>query len=147
MAGFGGLPIGLALAAVNLIGIPLTGTSVNPARSLGPAIFAGGAALTQLWLFIVAPLVGRGAGGGRAPVTHPRPRAPRCDRHMQPSGSPPPLTAHGAAGPHQAVPAAQPMTGPVNFSPGPCPGSSGTAEASRKASCSDFRPSRSGAAW
>jgi aquaporin Z len=43
---------------VHLIGIPLTGTSVNPARSLGPAIIVGGTALSQLWLFIVAPLIG-----------------------------------------------------------------------------------------
>jgi aquaporin Z len=50
--------IGLALATVHLIGIPLTGTSVNPARSLGPALIVGGDALKQVWLFIVAPLVG-----------------------------------------------------------------------------------------
>lgn len=54
----GGLAIGLALTTVHLIGIPLTGTSVNPARSIGPALFVGGSALSQLWLFIVAPLVG-----------------------------------------------------------------------------------------
>ncbi|AEW97565.1 MULTISPECIES: aquaporin [Streptomycetaceae] len=52
------LPYAAALAAVHLVGAPLTGTSVNPARSLGPALFAGGAALTQLWLFVVAPLAG-----------------------------------------------------------------------------------------
>ncbi len=56
--GFGALAIGLTLAVVHLIGIPLTGTSVNPARSLGPALFAGGSSLSQLWLFIVAPLAG-----------------------------------------------------------------------------------------
>jgi aquaporin Z len=56
--GFGGLAIGLALVVVHLIGIPLTGTSVNPARSLGPALIVGGDALKQLWVFIVAPLVG-----------------------------------------------------------------------------------------
>ena len=54
----GGIAIGFALATVHLIGIPLTGTSVNPARSIGPAIFVGHDALSQLWLFIVAPLVG-----------------------------------------------------------------------------------------
>jgi aquaporin Z len=54
----GGVAIGLALATVHLIGIPLTGTSVNPARSIGPALFVGGSAMSQLWLFIVAPLVG-----------------------------------------------------------------------------------------
>jgi aquaporin Z len=57
-AGFAGLAIGLSLVVVHLIGIPLTGTSVNPARSLGPALIVGGDALSQLWLFIVAPLVG-----------------------------------------------------------------------------------------
>jgi len=57
-AGFAGLAIGVALAVVHLVGIPLTGTSVNPARSLGPAVIVGGWALSQLWLFIVAPLVG-----------------------------------------------------------------------------------------
>ncbi|MBV9485519.1 MAG: aquaporin, partial [Frankiaceae bacterium] len=50
--GFGGLAIGLALTVVHLIGIPLTGTSVNPARSLGPAIIVGGDSLSQVWLFI-----------------------------------------------------------------------------------------------
>ena len=53
-----GIVIGLSLTFVHIIGIPLTGTSVNPARSIGPAIFAGGDALSQLWVFIVAPLVG-----------------------------------------------------------------------------------------
>ncbi|HEY1633932.1 MAG TPA: aquaporin [Acidimicrobiales bacterium] len=57
-AGFAGLAIGMGLATVHLVGIPLTGTSVNPARSLGPALIVGGDALSQLWLFIVAPLVG-----------------------------------------------------------------------------------------
>lgn len=56
--GIDGLAIGLTLGLVHLIGIPLTGTSVNPARSIGPALFAGGEALSQLWLFIIAPLVG-----------------------------------------------------------------------------------------
>ncbi len=57
-AGFAGVAIGFALTLVHLIGIPLTGTSVNPARSLGPALVVGGDALSQVWLFIVAPLVG-----------------------------------------------------------------------------------------
>ena len=57
-AGFAGLAIGMALTVVHLIGIPLTGTSVNPARSLGPALIVGGDALNQVWLFILAPLVG-----------------------------------------------------------------------------------------
>ncbi len=57
-APFAGLVIGLTLVLIHLLGIPLTGTSVNPARSIGPALFAGGEALSQLWLFIVAPIVG-----------------------------------------------------------------------------------------
>jgi aquaporin Z len=56
--GFAAIGIGLALATVHLVGIPITGTSVNPARSLGPALIVGGLALSQVWLFIVAPLVG-----------------------------------------------------------------------------------------
>lgn len=61
-----GIPIGIALVVVHLIGIPLTGTSVNPARSLGPALFVGGDALEQVWLFILAPLV----GGVLAAIVH-----------------------------------------------------------------------------
>ena len=53
-----GIVIGLTLAFVHIVGIPMTGTSVNPARSIGPALFAGGQALTDLWIFIAAPLVG-----------------------------------------------------------------------------------------
>ncbi|WP_366520091.1 aquaporin Z [uncultured Dokdonia sp.] len=53
-----GLAIGISLALIHFVAIPITGTSVNPARSLGPALFAGGIALQQLWLFIVAPLAG-----------------------------------------------------------------------------------------
>lgn len=55
---FGGLVIGFALVLVHILGISFTGTSVNPARSIGPAIFAGGVALTDLWVFIVAPFAG-----------------------------------------------------------------------------------------
>jgi aquaporin Z len=57
-AGFAGIAIGLSLTTVHLVGIQITGTSVNPARSLGPALIAGGTALSQLWLFIVAPVIG-----------------------------------------------------------------------------------------
>ena len=53
-----GIVIGLTLAFVHIMGIPLTGTSVNPARSLAPALFMGGAALQQVWVFIVAPIIG-----------------------------------------------------------------------------------------
>ena len=55
---FAGLAIGLTLVLVHIVCIPITGTSVNPARSIGPALFEGGAALSQLWLFIVAPMAG-----------------------------------------------------------------------------------------
>ena len=56
--GFAGLAIGLTLVLIHLVAIPIDGTSVNPARSLGPALFAGTTALSQLWLFIVAPIIG-----------------------------------------------------------------------------------------
>jgi aquaporin Z len=61
--GFAPLAIGLCLTLIHLISIPVTNTSVNPARSTGPAIFVGGWALSQLWLFWVAPLAGGAAGG------------------------------------------------------------------------------------
>jgi aquaporin Z len=57
-AAVAGLVIGLTLSIVHLIGIPIDGTSVNPARSLGPALFVGGSALSQLWVFIIFPMVG-----------------------------------------------------------------------------------------
>lgn len=56
--GFAGLAIGLTLAMIHIVAIPIDGTSVNPARSLGPAIFVGGTALSQLWVFWVAPIIG-----------------------------------------------------------------------------------------
>src|SRR5947209_19266413 len=56
--GFAGIPIGLCLTLIHLVSIPVTNTSVNPARSTGPALFAGGAYIAQLWLFWLAPLVG-----------------------------------------------------------------------------------------
>ncbi|MGD6805702.1 MAG: aquaporin Z [Candidatus Bathyarchaeia archaeon] len=56
--GFAGLAIGMTLVLVHIVCIPIDGTSVNPARSLGPAVFAGGLALEQLWLFWVAPIIG-----------------------------------------------------------------------------------------
>ena len=58
-----GLAIGLALVVIHLVGINVTGVSVNPARSIGPALFVGGPALAQLWLFIVAPILGALAAG------------------------------------------------------------------------------------
>jgi aquaporin Z len=63
-AGFAPLAIGLTLTMIHLVSIPVTNTSVNPARSTGPALFVGGWALAQLWLFWLAPLIG-GALGGR----------------------------------------------------------------------------------
>jgi aquaporin Z len=62
-AGFAPLAIGLALVMIHLVSIPVTNTSVNPARSTGPALFVGGWALAQLWLFWVAPLIGGVLGG------------------------------------------------------------------------------------
>jgi aquaporin Z len=62
-AQFAGLAIGLTLVVIHIVGIQVTGVSVNPARSLGPAAFAQGAALEQLWLFFVAPLIGAAIAG------------------------------------------------------------------------------------
>jgi len=62
-AGFAPIAIGLGLTLIHLISIPVTNTSVNPARSTGPAIFVGGWALKQLWLFWVAPIVGAVVAG------------------------------------------------------------------------------------
>jgi aquaporin Z len=61
--GFAPIAIGLGLTLIHLVGIPITNTSVNPARSTGPALFAGGWALAQLWMFWVAPLIGGALGG------------------------------------------------------------------------------------
>ena len=78
-AGFAPIAIGLALTLIHLISIPVTNTSVNPARSTGPALFAGGAYLGQLWLFWVAPIVGGMLGGfvarllGESRASHDRP--------------------------------------------------------------------------
>ncbi len=62
-AAFAGLAIGLTLAAIHLVGINVTGVSVNPARSIGPALFVGGKAMADLWLFIAAPLLGGALAG------------------------------------------------------------------------------------
>jgi glycerol uptake facilitator-like aquaporin len=66
-----GVVVGFALTIVHLIGIPLTGTSVNPARSLGPALIVGGTALSQVWLFIVAPLIGGALAAGLHRLLYP----------------------------------------------------------------------------
>jgi len=63
-AGFAPIAIGLGLTLIHLIGIPVTNLSVNPARSTGPAVFVGGWAVAQLWMFWVAPIVGGALGGG-----------------------------------------------------------------------------------
>jgi len=80
--GFAGIAIGLALTLIHLISIPVTNTSVNPARSLGPAVFVGGWALSQLWLFIVAPIIGAIAAGlfHRAVLEPPMPEPPVTGR-------------------------------------------------------------------
>ncbi len=67
-----GMVIGLTLTVVHLIGIPITGTSVNPARSLGPALIVGGTALHQVWLFLVAPLVGGILAAGLHLLLYPK---------------------------------------------------------------------------
>ncbi|CAH1229802.1 Aquaporin Z [Paenibacillus allorhizoplanae] len=67
-----GLVIGLTLAFVHILGIGLTGTSVNPARSIGPAIWLGGTALSQVWVFIIAPFVGAALAGWTYAVLNKR---------------------------------------------------------------------------
>ena len=76
-----GMVIGLTLTVVHLIGIPVTGTSVNPARSLGPALILGGTALRQVWLFVVAPLVGAVLAAGLHLLVYPpdAPSGPSAD--------------------------------------------------------------------
>ena len=76
---FAGLAIGLSLTLVHLVCINLTGTSVNPARSIGPAIFAGGQALKDLWVFIVAPLVGGGSAMDAGKIMWVLYEHPECD--------------------------------------------------------------------
>jgi len=66
--GFAPIAIGLGLTLIHLISIPVTNTSVNPARSLGPAVFVGGWALSQLWMFWVAPIIGAVLAGLIYPI-------------------------------------------------------------------------------
>jgi aquaporin Z len=83
-AGFAPLAIGLALALIHLVSIPVTNTSVNPARSTGVAVYAGGWAIRQLWLFWVAPLVGGVFGGvGYRALTQSREEAGRARAAVQ----------------------------------------------------------------
>jgi aquaporin Z len=83
-----GVAVGLALATVNLVGIPMTGASANPARSLGPAAYVGGAALSQLWLFIVAPLIGALIAGLASPYFYPERQEEHLPAGVVPVGKP-----------------------------------------------------------
>ena len=83
-----GIVVGFSLTMVHLIGIPITGTSVNPARSLGPALVVGGTALSQVWLFIVAPLVGGLVAAGLHRVLFPEPEP----ESLASGDIPPPVT-------------------------------------------------------
>jgi len=76
-----GIGIGLALTVANLVGIPITGASVNPARSLGPALVVGGTPLSQVWLFIVAPLVGGAIAAGLYYLVYPAHRRTLRQHH------------------------------------------------------------------
>ncbi len=90
-AGFAPIAIGLGLTLIHLIGIPVTNTSVNPARSTGPAIFVGGWALEQLWMFWVAPIVGGVLGGLIYPLiaeSSSPASAPDIAPSVRPSGRP-----------------------------------------------------------
>ena len=94
--GFAPIAIGLGLTLIHLVSIPVTNTSVNPARSLGVAWFAGGAALAQVWLFIVAPIIGAAIAGisyahHRREPTRSTKASPTTRRHPHP---PNPNRAH-----------------------------------------------------
>ena len=87
-AGFGGIAIGLALTLIHLISIPVTNTSVNPARSTGPALFVGGWALSQLWMFWIAPIVGALAAGTlHKTLLEARPEQELTVREQQPKAA------------------------------------------------------------
>jgi len=86
--GFAGLSIGLVLTVIHLVGIPLDGTSVNPARSLGPAIWAGSHSMSHVWLFIVAPLIGGAIAAVVAPLFEMQPGSPTV---VDPTGADVPL--------------------------------------------------------
>ncbi len=117
--GFAGLAIGLTLGAVHMVAIPLTGTSVNPARSLGPALFAGGSALSHVWLFIVAPLVGAAVAAVVAPLI----TAPRVAEEVAPAAAVGVDRTGVAVPPDQAeVPAARPAADDTGSRVPPAPG-------------------------
>lgn len=107
--GFAGLAIGLVLTVIHLVGIPLDGTSVNPARSLGPAVFAGTHAMSHLWLFLVAPMIGGATGCSchPAPLPDHRDRAGgrRTARRSHRRGRSHPLSPAGALAPVASEPA------------------------------------------
>lgn len=84
--GFAPIAIGLCLTLIHLVSIPVTNTSVNPARSTGPALFAGGWALQQLWMFWVAPLIGAGLGGGIYSALFSEPQEPTIRSAMRAEG-------------------------------------------------------------
>ena len=100
--GLAALPIGMMLALVHLVSIPITNTSVNPARSTGPALLVGGWALEQLWLFWVAPLVGGLAAGFVGAWLHQERHVTAPKRAPEPR----PTIAHGPTyrGPEPTLP-------------------------------------------
>jgi aquaporin Z len=91
--GFAPIAIGLALTLIHLIGIPVTNLSVNPARSTGPALFVGGWALQQLWLFWIAPIIGAALAGVLYPFVAGSPGTRAGDTQSQPSVDAAPPTA------------------------------------------------------
>ena len=101
--GFAGLAIGLGLTLIHLISIPVTNTSVNPARSTATAVFVGGWALQQLWLFWLAPLLGAALGGltsqdgsrRRRRTSGDRTRPSRVDQRREPESATGPVREHG----------------------------------------------------
>jgi aquaporin Z len=95
--GFAGLAIGLVLTVIHLVGIPLDGTSVNPARSLGPALVEGGTPLAHVWLFIVAPLLGGALAAVVAPLLTPEVEiAEAAPAMIDPTGADVPLSPEDA---------------------------------------------------
>ncbi len=86
--GFAGLAIGLVLTVIHLVGIPLDGTSVNPARSFGPAVFAGTHAMSHVWLFLVAPMIGGLVAALVAPMIDASEKLTSNGRHLSdPTGA------------------------------------------------------------
>ena len=107
---FAPLVIGLTLSGIHFVAIPLTGTSVNPARSIGPALFSGGHAIGQLWLFILAPLIGGALAGLAYPALFGRAEEPIPGSGFK---FPEPLLARPAASHGHGVPAWQQPVAPA----------------------------------